>query len=201
MNLGERSATPAILIVAALILAILAGVLIPLASGGLPGRELAQWTPPTPTISPSGTPASVRGTSLSPTQIPMRIIAPSPSLTEAAPTGTIVVPTPTATAAVTLATVTPSPSATATPEPGPTQTPADVPVAVVKLDPLSVRRGPSTDAALITRARSGDTFTVLGRSADDAWVKVCCVEEAPAWLATKFVEVSVPVVSLPVVQP
>ena len=201
MNLSERSATLVILIVAALILAILVGLLIPLASNGLPNQELAQWTPPTPTISPAGTPASVRGTSLSPTQIPTRTIVPSPSPTQAAPTGTIVVPTPTATATITLSTVTLSPNATATPEPGPTQTPADVPVAVVKLDPLSVRRGPSTDAALITRARSGDTFTVLGRSADDAWLKVCCVGEAPAWLAAEFVEVSVPVASLPVVQP
>jgi hypothetical protein len=201
MNLSERSATLVILIVAALILAILAGLLISLASNGLPSQELTQWTPPTPTISPSGTPASVRGTSLSPTQIPTRTTVPSPSPTKTAPTETIVVPTPTATATVILSTVTPSPSATATPEPGPTQTPADAPVAVVKLDPLSVRRGPSTDAALIARARSGDTFTVLGRSADDAWVKVCCVAEAPAWLATKFVEVSVPVASLPVVQP
>ena len=83
----------------------------------------------------------------------------------------------------------------------PTQTPADAPVAVVKLDPLSIRQGPSTDAALITRARSGDIFSVLGRSADDAWLKVCCVDEAPAWLAAEFVEVSVPVTSLPVVEP
>ena len=201
MNLSERSTTLAILIVAALILAILVGLLIPLASNGLPGQELTQWTPPTPTLSPSGTPASVRETSLAPTQIPTRTSVPSPSPTQAAPTETIVEPTPTATETVALSTMTPSPSATATPEPEPTQTPADAPVAVVKLDPLSVRRGPSTDAALITQARSGDTFSVLGRSADDAWLKVCCVDEAPAWLAAEFVEVSVPVTSLPVVEP
>lgn len=201
MNLSERSTTLAILIVAALILAILVGLLIPLASNGLPGQELTQWTPPTPTLSPSGTPAPVRETSLAPTQIPTGTSVPSPSPTQAAPTETIVEPTPTATETVALSTMTPSPSATATPEPEPTQTPADAPVAVVKLDPLSVRRGPSTDAALITQARSGDTFSVLGRSADDAWLKVCCVDDAPAWLAAEFVEVSVPVTSLPVVEP
>jgi outer membrane biosynthesis protein TonB len=201
MNLSERSATLAILIVAALVLAILVGLLIPLASNGLPGQELTQWTPPAPTIAPSGTPVSVRETSPAPTQIPTRTSVPSPAPTEVAPTETIVEPSPTATETVALSTMTPSPSATATPEPEPTQTPADAPVAVVKLDPLSVRQGPSTDATIITRARSGDTFTVLGRSADDAWLKVCCVDEAPAWLAAEFVEVSVPVTSLPVVEP
>ena len=186
MNLSEHSASSVILIIAALILAILAGVLISLASNGLPSQELAQWMSPTPTIPPSETPASVRETSLPPTQTP---------------TGTMAVGTATATATVMPNTVTPSPSATATPKPDPTQTPADVPVAVVKFDPLSVRRGPSTDATLVTLAQSGDTFSVLGRSADDAWVKVCCVAEAPVWLATQFVEVSVPMTSLPVVQP
>ena len=198
MNLSERSATLAILIIATVILAILVGVMIPLASDGLPNQELASWTPPTPTRSPTGTSVSLRNTSQSPTRMPERMV-PTPSPTKAAATRMTAMPTSAAT--ISLSAVTPAPSVTATPQPDPTQTPADIPSAIVKFDPLSVRRGPSTDSSLIALAAIGDVFTVLGRSADDAWVKVCCVSEAPAWLATDFVELSVPLASLPVAQP
>jgi hypothetical protein len=46
----------------------------------------------------------------------------------------------------------------------------------------------------------GDTFTIVGRTADEEWLQVCCVKNTKVWVAAQFVEVSGSIQDVPVVQ-
>lgn len=60
---------------------------------------------------------------------------------------------------------------------------------VVSVVALNLREAPSTDAAVLGKARSGDVVTVLARNEAGDWWLVCCVPggEENAWVAAEFV--------------
>jgi uncharacterized protein YgiM (DUF1202 family) len=77
-----------------------------------------------------------------------------------------------------------------------TQAPA--PRAEVREGPLVLRSGPSQGQPVVSIAQVGQAFTVTGRTADNAWLQVCCVNNGPAWLASQFVGVTGTITTLPV---
>lgn len=54
---------------------------------------------------------------------------------------------------------------------------------VVILAEANLRSGPSLGSAVVGGAHVGDRYVVTGRSGDQAWWRVCCVDgQRPAWL-------------------
>lgn len=70
---------------------------------------------------------------------------------------------------------------------------------VLNDDLVNIRRGPGLQYPPIRLGMRGDQFTITGRSADDEWWRICCVEEQPAWVYQSFVDVEGPVDAVPVV--
>jgi outer membrane protein assembly factor BamD (BamD/ComL family) len=93
-------------------------------------------------------------------------------------------------------TPTPIPTPTATPSPSP----APPPLATVREGPLNLRAGPGTSFSVVTQIPSGTTLTVLGRTTNGSWLKVClspagdekaCVNPVTGqqgWLERKLIE-------------
>lgn len=54
---------------------------------------------------------------------------------------------------------------------------------------LNVRQGPGTTFAVIGRLTGGAQVTVLGRSADGAWLYICCIPgtQTGGWISAQFV--------------
>ena len=73
-----------------------------------------------------------------------------------------------------------------------------VPRAQVREGPLVLRAGPNQTQPALSSAQAGQAFTVTGRTADNAWLQVCCVNNEPAWLASQFVVVTGTLTTLPV---
>jgi len=207
MHLGDRSST--ILLTAITVgLALAVGLIIPLAGGTAPGGKPQPWTPPpSPTATNIPPTATVLPTSVAKTATPTatrvqptatRSTVATPSLTStvtASPTlrataASTATAGPTATIILTRAAVI---SPTATLNPG-AAVPA--PLAEVLQEPLLLRAGPNQPA--ISSAQVGQVFTVTGRTADNAWLQVCCVNNAPVWLASQFVVVTGTLTTLPV---
>jgi hypothetical protein len=195
MRLGDRSST-ILLAVITIILALAVGLVIPLAAGNSLGGRPQPWTPP-----PSPTPTSVPPTA---TALPNAGAKPTaPTATRALPTPTrppVVTPslTPRATEPLTATVAPPSaaviaPTATVTPGAA-----AAAQRAQVREGPLSLRAGPNLSQPAISSAQVGQAFTVTGRTADNAWLQVCCVNNEPAWLASQFVVVTGTLTTLPV---
>jgi uncharacterized protein YgiM (DUF1202 family) len=63
---------------------------------------------------------------------------------------------------------------------------------------LVLRAGPNQAQPALSSAQAGQAFTVTGRSADNAWLQVCCVNNEPAWLASQFVVVTGTLTTVPV---
>lgn len=104
--------------------------------------------------------------------------------------------TPTATATPTQGAPTRTPSArTATPAPRAT------PFVVIEADALYGRRGPGTNYERIGQAKAGDSLFVLGRTADNDWLQVCCMANQPVWVAADQVDARGAVASAPVLTP
>lgn len=194
MHLGERSSTYVFAAIT-LFLAALAGLIIPLASGGASRNADVAWTPPALTATrpmATATPAATR--------TPLATFTVQAPPTRQAPTAT--------TAAMTAAT--PTAESTATPDvvvpPAPTETvtPApmsdanNAPIARIAGDAVNLRAGPGTSFGILATASTGDTFAITGQSADGApadgsaitkWWRVCCVAGGPAWVANDFIEI------------
>jgi uncharacterized protein YraI len=81
-----------------------------------------------------------------------------------------------------------------------TATASGAPIATIHTGPLNLRSGPGKDYGVLAVGAVGDTFAVVGRSADGAWLKVCCVKDAPVWLAADLVDVTGAIQDVPVVQ-
>ena len=79
--------------------------------------------------------------------------------------------------------------------PPPAQTPA---VGVVNTGAVNVRSGPGYGYPIITIAYQGYTFTLLGRTADSAWVKVQMVDGTQGWVNASALNTTVPVNTLPI---
>jgi uncharacterized protein YgiM (DUF1202 family) len=97
--------------------------------------------------------------------------------------------------------VTGAPTSTAIISPTATLAPSAAAVvlrAQVREGPLVLRAGPNQAQPALSSAQAGQAFTVTGRSADNAWLQVCCVNNEPAWLASQFVVVTGTLTTVPV---
>jgi uncharacterized protein YgiM (DUF1202 family) len=223
MRIGDRSST-FLLTVITLILALAIGAVIPLASGSSPGGRPQPWTPPP---SPTETDPPATATQFSASQAKLTApAAPRLTATTTRATGTLT-PTLRATGTLTptlraTGTLTPTLRATGTLTPtlratatltatavragavlSPTvaltpRTAAPAPRAQVREGPLSLRTGPSQVQPAVGVAQVGQTYTVTARTADNAWLQVCCVNNEPAWLAAQFVAITGTIATLPV---
>jgi len=185
MRLGDRSST-ILLTVITIILALAVGLIIPLAAGNSLGGRPQPWTPP-----PSPTPTSVPPTATARPNAGAK--STSPTATRVQPTASrSTVATPAAAGAPTSAAVI-SPTVTLSPPAA-----AAAPRAQVREGPLVLRAGPNQTQPAISSAQVGQAFTVTGRTADNAWLQVCCVNNEPAWLASRFVLITGTLTTLPV---
>lgn len=187
MTTGKQSAS-LILSLVTILLAVIAGVAIPLASGGGLREEALAWTPPPSRTATSTAHMAARAT---PT-LPPRLTAtsepthlPPPATPAITPVVATVPSEPTATLTPTAL---PTPTATEqpTPTPSPTFTPA-APIARVIAEPVNLRSGPGTDFPPLGIARLGEVYTLQGRSADGGWYQICCVRDAPAWISASLI--------------
>jgi hypothetical protein len=206
----ERPST-LVVVAVTLVLAGIAGLVIPLASGSNPSRGKVAWKSPTPIPPTAPAPAATATEPAAPAPTQTAALAPTATATSEPPTpaqpvGLTPLPAPTAEATATeaaaLTETRPSqPRATPQPTPVPTLppgTPGTLLNAVVAVDLLNLRDGPGQGFGLIGLARSGETYTATARSGDGSWLQVCCLNQAPAWLATRMVTITGRLESLPV---
>lgn len=66
---------------------------------------------------------------------------------------------------------------------------------------VNIRRGPGTDAEVITILAGGEEYDVIGKNEAGDWLQVCCVDQEYGWLSTEFVDVSGDLAAVPVAQP
>jgi uncharacterized protein YgiM (DUF1202 family) len=223
MHAGERS-TSLVLVAVTLILSAVVGLAVPLISGSQPGRNTVGWTPPAATATSAetiaGTPSPAAPALASNTPV-LEAVLPSPSPTSA-PSSTRTLPTLTATDTSEPAPVlTRAPTATRglsrTPlvtvqpvqsEPSLTSLPAGqaqaqptggTPMVQVSIDLLNLRSSPNADSQVLGVARNGDRFAAVARNTNDTWLQVCCLNNAPVWLASGYVTVTGSIDALPVV--
>lgn len=189
-----------ILSIATILLALIAGFVIPILSGGGLTQEVSPWTPP----------PSVGATALRPAPATATAAATTPSnpTPEVAPTAT---PKPTATpepepTPTAIPTATSQPTTPPTPTPEPSATTAAVtttatagPIVTILADWLNMRAGPGTTYTVLTVAAAGKTYELIGRSADDTWYQVCCVQAAPAWVSATAVSVEGAIDTTPII--
>ena len=69
-------------------------------------------------------------------------------------------------------------------------------VGVVNTGAVNVRSGPGYGYPIITIAYQGYTFTLLGRTADNAWVKTQMVDGTQGWVNASAMNTTVPVSTL-----
>ncbi len=107
------------------------------------------------------------------------------------------------------ATFTPTPVEPVTPtapvasQPAASQPPAApeqaVAIAVVNDELVNARNAPSLTASEVVQVVTrGTEFTVVGRSADDEWWQLCCVDGAEVWIYESYVDTAGPVDAVPV---
>jgi uncharacterized protein YgiM (DUF1202 family) len=72
-------------------------------------------------------------------------------------------------------------------------------IGVVNTGAVNVRSGPSHNHSIITIAYQGYTFSLLGRSADNAWANVRMVDGTVGWVNFGALNINVAVNSLPVI--
>lgn len=75
---------------------------------------------------------------------------------------------------------------------------ASAPIAQVREAPLTLRTAPGRSQDIFAFAQVGETFTVTARTADSAWLEVCCVKNATVWLSAEYVTLTGAIVNLPV---
>ena len=109
---------------------------------------------------------------------------------EAIVNGNVWTPTPTATRPAASGTPVVA-SATVTLQQG-------APVAVVAGPLVNVRRGPAVTFAVLAQIAQGVQLSVTGRSADAAWLSVCCINGEAGWVATSLMTLDFDPQTLPV---
>lgn len=175
MPLREQTPSALIISLVAVALAMLAGLVVALA-GSRSNAGPLEWTPPAPTV------------------IVATFTAPAATTTPAAAASPTRAASPTATPPP--PTTRPVPSVTRPNNPSPP--PAVTPSARIRQGPTNMRAGPGTNYDVVAIAKEGAVFALNGRSADGAWLQVCCAREAPAWVAAELAElpsgIEIPVV-------
>jgi len=97
-------------------------------------------------------------------------------------------------------------------QPVPAEQPAALPVdasaaapqtaiAVITDDLINIRRGPGLQYSVLKLGMRGDQYTLTGRSADDTWWQICCIEELPGWITQQYVDTDGSVDAIAVVAP
>lgn len=172
---------------------LLIAMLVLLATMGCSLAQLVGKKPPTPTPTFTKTP---KPTFTATPVIVETPIPPSPTNTPVPtntllPTSTPLPPTPTDTLV---------PTATFTVTPIPTDTPKPMPQAIVKIDNLNFRAGPSTAYASLGKLSKGYQMEARMRTPDSTWIRVCCYNDQEGWVSAPYVDLSVPVDQLPVDQ-
>ena len=126
-----------------------------------------------------------------PTKTPPPAATVAPTATPEPPTAT---PTPTDTA-------TPLPTDTPTPAGTPTATPTPAPAALLQptQDGVNVRKGPGSTYGKLGAVNRSDTLGVFGRSTDNGWYQVCCINGAQGWISSQFAQLSGDAAAAPVV--
>ena len=154
------------------------------------GEIIVKVDTPTPTTTKTARPTFTPDPPATATPLPTNTPSPIP-------------PTPTHT--VTLLPTTPplptdtsTPVATNTPVPPPTPTSTVMPVGVTIADNLNFRAGPSTAYASLGKLPKGTRLEIRTRLADSSWLRACCFQDQEGWVATQFVELNVPLDSVPV---
>lgn len=71
-------------------------------------------------------------------------------------------------------------------------------VGVVNTGAVNVRSGPGYGYPILTIAYQGYTFDLLGRTADNAWVKIQMVDGTQGWVNASAMNTTVPVSTLPI---
>jgi hypothetical protein len=203
---GERPTT-LIVIVITLVLAALIGLAVPFGSGNRPGGAHVAWTPPTPTLTAAPLPPATATETPAPTQTgaaartSSRTVAlqqltatsaldltPSPSPTDSSQPEATEAPRPPATRQAPAA-------ATTTPPPA---SPVASSRAEIAVELANLRSGPGQGFRVVGLAKTRETFTVTARSGDGFWLQICCVNQAPAWLATGLVTITGTIEGLPI---
>ena len=82
-------------------------------------------------------------------------------------------------------TLTPEPTFTETPIPSPTI----VPIAEVTAEEAIIRDGPGVEYLVLDTAKTGDTFEIVGRSADNSWL-VILFNDVQGWISVSDVKVN-----------
>jgi uncharacterized protein YraI len=77
---------------------------------------------------------------------------------------------------------------------------SDAPATLARINvgQLNLRAGPGADQLVLTTAAEGEVFTATARTADGAWLEVCCVGGRSVWLSAPLVTITGTVASLPV---
>jgi len=167
-----------------LIAALILGVLVRVRCGNAtptPGTGDVEGT--TSTVA-AETEASVEPATETPEATPEA----TPSLEATAPpttptlVGTVTsIPTPPSTATPTLA-----------PSPSPTHTTEHAPVSVVGIisrRAMNVRAGPGTEFAILTMVREGQEVTVVGKTADEAWILILTPTGVRGWAWREYIRI------------
>ncbi len=81
-----------------------------------------------------------------------------------------------------------TPTPTALPTPTSTPTPIPTPFAVVQVDVLNVRAGPSTAYPVVGRLVSGETVEIVGKNPAADWWQVCCPGDREGWVYGPLVQ-------------
>jgi uncharacterized protein YgiM (DUF1202 family) len=72
------------------------------------------------------------------------------------------------------------------------------PIAQIKEGPLTLRTSPSREGGIVAMAQVGETYTATARTADSAWLQVCCVQGSPVWLSAQYVTITGTISTLPI---
>jgi uncharacterized protein YgiM (DUF1202 family) len=65
---------------------------------------------------------------------------------------------------------------------------------------VDLRAGPGDDFPSLGQAANGDQFELLGRNSDATWVQGCCLSGQPVWIVARFVETSIPLSVVPLIE-
>lgn len=107
-----------------------------------------------------------------------------PPRNTATPTET---PSPTSTPTASL-----TPTATTTPTPSPTPIPPGAKADYAETGNLNLRMGPGMNYPVLSRAKTGAQFTVLGRNFDGSWLQIVDDSGLTAWVAAEVVKTAYP---------
>lgn len=74
------------------------------------------------------------------------------------------------------------------------------PLVVISGATVNLRLGPGTNYPVVGRGESGRRYTITGRSPDNSWWQICCINGKDAWVAAAVVGVMGPVEGVPVIK-